>query len=230
MLNMKAVILAAGEGVRMRPLTNDKPKQLVEVAGKPILDHILEALPPEITELILVIGYRGGQIRAHYRSEYRGRPIAYVTQAEKKGTMHALRLCESYLKERERFLVMYADDLHGAGGLAACVASPALALSVLSVEDPRRFGVVETNAEGRIVDLVEKPEEPRSNLISSGVFVLDTSVFRYKAKRLLNGEEYLAETVAAMIRDGHIFYAVPSSLWIPIGYPEDITRAELLLT
>jgi len=226
---MKAIILAGGEGMRMRPLTDDKPKQLVEVAGKPILDHILEALPPEITELILVIGYRGDQIRAHYGSEHRGRPIAYVAQTERKGTMHALRLCESYLKERERFLVMYADDVHGMDGLAACVASPALTLSVLSVEDPRRFGVVETNAEGRIVDLVEKPENPKSNLVSTGVFVLDKNIFRYRAARLLNGEEYLAEAVAAMIRDGRTFYAVPSSLWIPIGYPGDIERAELLL-
>lgn len=213
----------------MRPLTNDKPKQLLEVAGKPILEHIFGALPSEITRIMLVIGYRGDQIRAYYGEEYKGRPITYVEQEERKGTMHALRLCEPHLTDAERFLVMYADDIHGAEGLAACVASPALALSVLPAEDPRRFGVVETTTEGRIVDLVEKPENPKSNLVSTGIFILDKNIFRYQAARLLRGEEYLAEAVASMIRDGHVFYAVPSSLWIPIGYPTDIERAQVLL-
>ena len=171
---MKAVILAAGEGMRMRPLTDDKPKQLVEVAGKPILDYIFEALPPEITEAILVVGYRGDQIKAHYGDHFGKLRLTYETQEQPTGTMEAVRRARPHLQEGERFMVMYADDIHGAAGIKACVESSGLAISVLAVEDPRRFGVVETDEKGRVTEVVEKPEHPRSNLVSTGVFVLDT--------------------------------------------------------
>src|SRR3989344_5376283 len=114
---MKAIIVAAGEGTRMRPLTNDKPKQLVELQGKPLLDHILNSLPEEISALIIVVGYKGDQIRTWYGVTHAGKPITYVEQTERKGTRHALSLCEPYIEKGEKFFYLYADDLHGREGV-----------------------------------------------------------------------------------------------------------------
>lgn len=227
---MKAIIVAAGEGKRMRPLTEHKPKQLVELQGKPLMDHILASLPDEISELIIVVGYKGDQIRAWYKDAYEGKPITYVEQTERKGTWHALWLCREHIKEGEKFFFMYADDLHGREGLHECIlaSDKGCTMSVIEVEDPRRFGVVETDETGKVTHIEEKPEEPRSKLVSTGAFVLNADIFRYRPP-IHKGEEYLSVAIANMIANGHAFYAVPSTFWFPIGYPEDIERAEDVL-
>ena len=83
---MQCVILAAGEGVRMRPLTNDRPKPLVPIAGRPLLAHILDALPSEVDELVLVVKYRQQQIRDFVGTSYNGTPVTYVEQGDQYGT------------------------------------------------------------------------------------------------------------------------------------------------
>jgi len=226
---MKAIIIAGGKGTRMQPLTDDRPKQLVELKSRPLLDHLLEALPDEISELIMVVGYRGSQIKVQYGDSYKDKAITYVTQQEQKGTWHALSLCSPYIRQDERFFVIYADDIHGKEGLSRCVAAAKSGSTMLvaEVEDPRKFGVVETDAAGNIVHIEEKPEHPRSNLVSSGAFVLTPDVFRYRPS-LYKGEEYLPVSIAAMVADGHVFSTARSSFWFPIGYPEDIKKAEEL--
>ena len=107
---MKAIILAAGEGTRMRPLTNDKPKPLVEVAGRPLLHHIVSVLPDEIDELVVVIGYHGQKIQDYCGDIFLGRRVRYVWQDTPHGTFHALTLCQQLLGDDERFLLLYADD------------------------------------------------------------------------------------------------------------------------
>src|SRR3989344_8985294 len=109
---MKAIILAAGEGKRMRPLTLTKPKPMLEVLDKPLLHWIIDSLPEEITEIILVIGYKGDQIKKYFGNSFGGRKITYIEQKEQLGTAHALKLVKPILKNGERFIFMYADDLH----------------------------------------------------------------------------------------------------------------------
>jgi dTDP-glucose pyrophosphorylase len=113
---MQCVILAAGKGTRLRPLTDNCPKPLVKVAGKPLLDHIVEALPTAVDELIIVVGYLGGMIEDYCGKEFHGRKVTYITQEEQKGTAHALWLCKDLIKGR--FLFLFADDLHGKEDLA----------------------------------------------------------------------------------------------------------------
>jgi NDP-sugar pyrophosphorylase family protein len=158
---MQAIILAAGKGTRLRPLTDNTPKPLVPVAGRPLLDHIVEALPSAVTELIIVTGYLEDQLRAHCGDEYFGRSVTYVHQAEQKGTGHALWLTRNFIKGR--FLFMFADDIHGADDLVRLITYER-AMLVLETDTPERFGVVTTHADGTMADLLEKPTRPPSNL------------------------------------------------------------------
>src|SRR3989344_2665566 len=107
---MQAVILAAGLGTRMGELTKRTPKPLLKIGDQNLLERNLENLPPEIKEVVLVIGYLGGQIRKHFGNKWRGRTIRYVEQKEPKGTAHALFICQELLEDR--FLVLMGDDLY----------------------------------------------------------------------------------------------------------------------
>src|SRR5262249_28083308 len=109
---MKVLIFAAGLGKRMQPLTFEKPKPLLEVAGKPLLERLFEILPEEIAEIILVVGYKADMIRKYFGEEWHGRPITYILQEEPLGTAHALELCRKHLAAGERFLLLFADDLY----------------------------------------------------------------------------------------------------------------------
>lgn len=225
---MKAIILAAGEGIRMRPLTLKTPKPLLKVGGRPILEHIVSRLPNEIDDLILVIGYLGEQIKNYCGNEFLGRRVRYVWQKEKLGTYHALKLCEPLIESDERFLVLYADDIQDTEEIRNCF-DHERAMMVAKVEDPRKFGVVCLNSDNSISEIIEKPENPSSNLVSTGVLLLDSKIFEYKADMHPNGEYFLTNVISKMIKNNYQFFAVKSTLWLSIGYPEDIKKAEEFL-
>lgn len=223
---MKAVILAAGEGMRMRPLTDTKPKPMLEISGRPLLCHILDALPEEVDEVILVVGYLSDQIQSYFGERFGRFPIKYINQKAKLGTGHALRLCQDLLGN-ERFLMLYADDLQSKEDLAKCLKYP-LCILVKEVADPRRFGVVATDERGIVLEIVEKPENPFTNLVSTGVHVLDYRIFKYPLVRHSNGEYYITHPLAQLAKE-HDLYAVRADFWLPIGYPEDLKKAEEIL-
>jgi UDP-N-acetylglucosamine diphosphorylase / glucose-1-phosphate thymidylyltransferase / UDP-N-acetylgalactosamine diphosphorylase / glucosamine-1-phosphate N-acetyltransferase / galactosamine-1-phosphate N-acetyltransferase len=224
---MKAVILAAGEGKRMQPLTFTTPKPMLPLRGKPLIEHIIDTLPSEVNELIIVIGYLGDQIKDYFGAEWKGRPITYVWQAEKKGTFHALKMCEAFLTTEERFFIIYADDMHGREGIEQAIGSGKQVVLTAEVEDPCKFGVLEIDTEGKIVNLEEKPEHPKSNLISNGAYVLSRDIFDYEPE-MRNGEVYLADAILKMVQGGKEVYAMPGSFWLTIGNPEELDRAEVI--
>jgi UDP-N-acetylglucosamine diphosphorylase / glucose-1-phosphate thymidylyltransferase / UDP-N-acetylgalactosamine diphosphorylase / glucosamine-1-phosphate N-acetyltransferase / galactosamine-1-phosphate N-acetyltransferase len=223
--HMQCVILAAGKGTRLRPLTDNCPKPLVKVAGKTLLDHIVGSLPSAVDEIILVTGYLEEQIHSHCGDVFHGRKVTYVHQAEQKGTGHALWLCKDFLKGR--FLFMFADDLHGANDIARAT-SYTRSMLTLTTNTPERFGIVVRHPDGTLAEFIEKPEHPPSNLASTGVMVLDDNLFKYELTKETNGEYYLTDIIAEYAKDYPIA-VVEQQLWIPIGYPEDITRAEMIL-
>jgi NDP-sugar pyrophosphorylase family protein len=224
---MKALIFAAGLGVRMRPLTDTMPKPLLEVAGKPLLAHIMDALPEEITEIILVVGYKGELIREYFQGNFHGRAITYVEQKEQKGTGDALMLTKDLLAEGEKFLLVYADDLRDKESLRRGLAHE-YAIFVKEMEEPVQFGTVVADESGRILDIEEKVEHPRSNLVVTGAYVLTTKIFDYPPSIEKNGEYYINSMLRALMKDV-LVYAEPSAIWIPIGYPEDLARADKFL-
>ncbi len=220
---MQCVILAAGMGVRMRPLTLDRPKPLVEVGGRPLVEHVLDALPDSITSLVFVVHYRGEQIREHFGGSYRGRSVIYVDQVTANGTGGALRAARPVLGER--FMVVLADDLHGAPALQELTRYPLAILGAIS-PTPERYGVL-TVEDGILVGIEEKPQRPRSNLVNTGAMVLDQRIFAYETPTT-NGEVFLTDLVTGLAHDAHV-HVVAQPRWCPIGYPEDLPKGEAFL-
>lgn len=222
---MQAVILAAGKGVRMQPLTLTRPKPLIEVAGKPLIEHVIDALPFEIDEVIVIVGYKGDMIRERLGDSYGGRKITYVYQWMPAGTAHALSIARPFLKGR--FLLLNADDIHAPEALVEALRYP-LALIVSPHTEPKKFGVVTKREDGTLAEIIEKPENPASNLVSTGGMVLDERVFNYEAPRHSNGEYYITDPFGALAKDVPM-HVVEQELWIPVGCPEDIPKAEEIL-
>src|SRR3989338_7630405 len=107
---MKAIILAAGRGARLRPLTDNVPKPLVAVKGRPILDYVFDVLPDQITEVIVVVKYRAEQIKEYLGKEYRGRKVHYVNSRD-EGTAYSFLAARDLIESGERFLLLYGDEL-----------------------------------------------------------------------------------------------------------------------
>jgi len=222
---MQCVILAAGKGTRLRPLTESRPKPLVEVGGKTLLDHIVGALPSSVDELIIVTGYLGEMIEDYCGQEFHGRKVTYVTQAEQNGTAKALWLCKDLIKGR--FLFLFADDIHGSDDLARAT-SFSRSLLVASVPNPEKFGIVVRKPDGTLDQMIEKPEHAPSNCASTGAMVLDEHIFEFEPETAVKGEYYLTEVIERYAKEFPIA-VVEQNTWIPIANIEDVEKANLLL-
>ncbi len=223
---MQCVILAAGKGTRMRPLTDTIPKPLIPVAGKPILDHIVDALPPAVDEIVLIIGYRGEQIIAHCGDFYKGKKVVYRTQKNfAGGTGDALIKAIDVLKGK--FLFMYGDDIHGGEALKRATECDHAILATRS-ETPERYGVIVCNGDGTLKEIEEKPEHPTTNLINIGGFVINDSIFGYEVPVSASGELYVTDMLTKYAEVNPVQVIVQDA-WFPIGYPEDIPKAEASL-
>ncbi|MBI4043857.1 MAG: nucleotidyltransferase family protein [Candidatus Diapherotrites archaeon] len=224
---MKAVVLAAGEGVRMRPLTLNTPKPLLEVNGKALLEYTLELLPKSIDEVVIVEGYLGEKIRSHFGARFDGKNIQYVHQPVKNGTFRALELCRPLLDE-EHFLMLFADDLFGPKSFERCVEKKGMCILTAHSKHPERFGTVELNADGTLKELIEKPKIPKSNYVYCGPAVLGKELFDFAPKISENGECYVPEAIHLMAQKWPVHVAIADA-WLPIGYPEDLKNAEVFL-
>jgi UDP-N-acetylglucosamine diphosphorylase/glucosamine-1-phosphate N-acetyltransferase len=231
---MKAVVLAAGEGTRMRPLTANLPKPLLPVAGKPFLRHTLDALRSAgISELAVLIGWQGHRIRESFGDgSALGLSIAYEEQIERLGTAHALGHMRPHVDGP--FLSVNGDVVVSGDALAALVAfhrkvgGPIIALA--EVSDPTAFGVVEMK-DGKVVSLEEKPRRPKSHLINAGIYVFDEEIFALidGTPKSPRGEFEITDTIRTLMakRDVHGF-RLPGE-WIDVGRPWDLLRANAAL-
>lgn len=210
----------------MRPLTDNCPKPLIRVAGKPILTHIMERLPSAITEVILIVGYKKEQITAHYGSEYLGRKIQYCEQGNYAGGTGEALACAKHIL-RGKFLFMYGDDIHGKEALEKAIAADHAILGTHS-DTPERFGVLVPNEDGTLKEIIEKPENPSSDLINIGGFVINDSIFNYEVPVSSSGELYVTDMLTEYAKDNPV-KIIEQDVWIPIGYPEDIEKAEKAL-
>ncbi len=230
---MRVIILTAGLGTRLRPHTYSKPKPLVNVAGKPMLAHILDTLQPlAIDELICVTGYLGNQVEEFVKSNY-SFPTRFIMQEEPRGQAHAIYLARDVLKGPT--LIVFGDGIFAADLVQLNNAPDEGVIYVQEVEDPRRFGVAVLE-DGYIKRLVEKPDKPVSNLAVIGVYyvreacaLMDAIAYIMDQNIQTKGEFYLADALQVMIDQGERFCAERVAVWKDCGNPTSLLETNRYL-
>jgi dTDP-glucose pyrophosphorylase len=225
---MKAVVLVAGKGTRMAKYY-DGPKHLLPVSGKPVVEHVLEALPPAVDSIVLVVGGpHEAKIREHFGSgSFAGRPIEFAVQAEQLGLAHAFKSAKSLVTDG-RWLGMIGDDLLGAGDLAKLLEYD-LALLAARTDHPENFGVLVTDEDGNLVRSVEKPKEFISDLIWTGHMVMNQRFFELDVPPSARGEYETPDVWMALRAEGAKIKVVEADFWMPINDKVQLEAAEAAL-
>jgi glucose-1-phosphate thymidylyltransferase len=228
---MQAIVPAAGEGTRLRPLTDDRPKGLVEIAGQPLLTHVFESLlAVGIDEIVVVVGYRGDDIVDYYDDDFRGVPLTCVWQEEQLGLGHAVLTAEEHVSGD---VVVWNGDNVGAVDLAGLVerhretgAAATLLIDAVSRERARE-GAVFVLDDGEPVGVVEKPDDPPSTLIPLGVFVFSSQVFEAlrRVEPSDRGEYELTDAIDLLVDKGASVETVGVGGWLSnVNTMADIER------
>lgn len=216
---MQAVILAAGRGTRLKPLTDAVPKPLVPFCGKPILDQILTALPDTVDETYIVVGHLGDHIREHITSTYHNHPIHIVPQGNTHGTYGAVLSVREYLKDS--FLVLNGDDIHSTNELAQLAALPR---GIALQQHPMSGYYHHTTADGWLTGFSKDHPTPK-RLTSTGAYVLDTSFFDLTPGKVNESEYGIPHTIYKNFT-AYPIRAVEFSSWLPINTYEDLMHAK----
>ncbi|WP_456453554.1 bifunctional sugar-1-phosphate nucleotidylyltransferase/acetyltransferase [Thermococcus sp.] len=221
---MIGVVLAAGKGERLRPLTDDRPKVILKVANRPIIEYVLENLSPFVDEFIIVVRYEKEKLMHTIGDEFNGKPVLYVEQLEGEGTARAIYSVKDYIEE-EAFLVANGDIYFELEGIKALIhefkkQKADAAILVKEFEDLSHFGMVEV--EGKLVRKIrEKPGKLRG-YANLGVYAFTPEVFGFIERTGISprGEYEITDTLSLMIEGGkRIAYAVYEGYWNDIGRP-----------
>lgn len=219
---MKAVILAAGKGKRLRPFTHTTPKPLLPLANIPLLAYNLESLKGVVDEVVMVIGHLKDTFRNLVGDSYGGMKITYIEQQEQLGTANALASAES--KVSGKFLVMMGDDLYSKDDIMA-IGNEGNAIGAKEVENPSSFGslVIE---KGLLKDVVEKSTTPPSNIVNTALYCFSGEIFDMIRSLELSkrGEYELTDAVRLLAKKTDV-KSVPSNGWKPISHLWDLLDA-----
>ncbi|MEE8471896.1 MAG: bifunctional sugar-1-phosphate nucleotidylyltransferase/acetyltransferase [Dehalococcoidia bacterium] len=223
---MKAVVLAAGEGVRMYPLTDTRPKVMLPVADRPIAEHLVLAMREAgIEDFVFIVGYRAETVRDYFGSggEW-GVKIEYITQRRQLGTAHALRQIKGL--GDEKFLLVNGDIMLKGGDIGRILARDTLTMGVAEVDDPRGLGVVEVDGE-RVVRIHEKVARPPSHLANAGAYLLDGEVLAAASKigKSPRGEYEITDCLQLLIDEGRPISWEKLGFWFDIGHPWNLLSA-----
>ncbi|MFQ6124925.1 MAG: bifunctional sugar-1-phosphate nucleotidylyltransferase/acetyltransferase [Candidatus Heimdallarchaeota archaeon] len=233
---MKAVILSAGEGTRLRPFTYTTPKPLLPIVGKPLLSYQLEALPTiGITEACIVVGYGKERIEAYYRENVPSLSLSFIEQREQLGTAHALRFTRDFVGD-EPFLMSYGDVLipHRTWSkfFKSYKEQDAVGhMALYQVENPVRLGVVKTRG-NFIEQIIEKPERaPPTAFINAGIYILPPTIFEaIDATNKSQRNEYeLTDSLEILLQKGNRLTWFELENWLTIGMPWDLLNANKVI-
>ena len=223
---MKAVILAAGEGTRMHPLTYTRPKVMLPIANKPILEHLLiEVKKAGISEFIFIVGYHDEQVRDYFGSGERwGVNIEYCSQRRQLGTADALKMVAGLAGRN--FLVINGDIIVGQQDIGRLTNKNENTLSIIEVEDAEDVGVVEVR-QGEVVRIYEKAEKPPSRMANAGLYLFTSDIFDAisKTPKSLRGEYEITDSIQLMIDKGQPVSYQEISHWLDFSYPWDLLTA-----
>lgn len=225
---MKAVVLAAGQGTRMGPLTQNRPKVMLTIANKPILSHvILSACEAGIKEFILVVGYCSEIVERYFGdgSEINAN-IEYAYQEKQLGTADAVSKAEKFINDR--FLVLNGDIIVSPQHIKNMFKqSSEVVITARKVEEPSDFGVLEVH-DNKVLRIIEKPKVPSTNLANAGIYIFPLKIFdAIRNTKLSVRKEYeITDTLQLLIDEGaDAGYVELSENWLDIGKPWDLLEA-----
>lgn len=222
----QAIILAGGEGQRLKPFTSLRPKVMLPIANKPILRYVIEALARVgLRHIVLVVGYRREEIQDYFGSGNKfGVDINYVIQRTQVGTAHALKQAREVAAAR--FLVLPGDNIIEADTVLPLVSAANNTIAAKRQENISQYGAVIAK-NNKVSRLVEKPEVSVSYLVNTGIYALNNDIFAF-----IEQENDLPQAIQAMIDQDHSFAVIETkALWLDAVYPIDILRLnEVMLT
>ncbi len=213
----QAVILAGGEGEKLRPFTVNRPKVMLSIADKPILQYVIESLAQNgIRSIVLVVGYRKKQVFDWLGSgEQFGVDITFITQEKQLGTAHALAQAKAVTEPE--FLVLPGDNLIEAKTIAQFAKVKPEAVLVKRVDNPARYGVVSIEA-GVVKNIAEKPKQPKTSMINTGIYAFTADIFNF-----IEVELDIPDVLNNMLAQGYAINALEAGgTWLDVVYPWDI--------
>jgi UDP-N-acetylglucosamine diphosphorylase/glucosamine-1-phosphate N-acetyltransferase len=235
---MKAVVLAAGEGQRLRPLTFTRPKHMIPVGGKPILEHLIDTLREAgIKEILIVVNYKNEVIREHFSCGERFNVrINYVLQEKVLGTADAIAAAKDHVNN-EDFLAINGDLLLSVNAIKTVIetherAKPTATLAAVQVENPEHYGVLKMNY-GLLIDILEKPhsETALGNWVNAGIYAFSSEIFNLirRTSPSERGELEITESIRLALRDGEkvAVAKISGEDWLDIGRPWDLLDANM---
>ncbi|MFW9769926.1 MAG: bifunctional sugar-1-phosphate nucleotidylyltransferase/acetyltransferase [Candidatus Thorarchaeota archaeon] len=233
----KAVLLAAGDSTRMLPLSANRPKHLLPIAGKPLIFHTLEALQKAgIKETLIVCGYYAEKLQEALEPRSWSMSISFVHQKERKGTGHAAGHAKKFVGKEEAIL-MNGDVMVGPESFEGLInyhkkGEYELTLSTRSVDDPSAYGLVVVK-KGKATKLIEKPtsEQLISNMVNAGIYAAGSSLWKAIEKTKLSprGEYEITDSISMLIDKGNVGAFVLPSWWLDIGKPWDLLEANRVI-
>ncbi len=219
---MKAVILAAGEGKRLRPFTETLPKVMLLVANKPILEYVVDSVKKSgISEIIIVVGYKKEVIMEYFKN-YKGVKITYVEQDKQLGTAHALLQSKKQIKES--FIVLSGDNIIDQKSISNLIKDNSK-YSILIKENPQpsKYGVVIIE-KNKLKEIVEKPKEEIGKFISTGIYKLPKTIFEQIEGLASDGVYDLSSVIQSIVDQGEIIDTIIANEWMDIVYPWDLIK------
>jgi len=219
---MKAVILAAGQGTRMRPLTQDIPKPLLPVAGKPIIQHNIDLLQEEVEEILVIAGYKIEQFREYFENNNK---VRIVEQEEATGTANAALQVKEHVNGKT--MILNGDDIYGEE-LEQAIQRESAMLAAKS-PNPENYGVLEVE-NGEIIDIQEKPDNPVSNFVTTGLYVVQPEFFELleHVEKSDRGEYEITDALEGYIEE-YTVDIVETKRWLPCSYPWQLIDANEVL-
>ncbi len=217
---MKAVILAAGEGKRLRPFTETMPKVMLPVANKPVLEYVFDAVKNSgIDEIINVVGYKKEVIMEYFKN-YEDIDITYVVQDKQLGTAHALLQAKKYINDP--FIVLSGDNIIDQSSISRLIKDKSKhSLLIKEHTHPSKYGVVFVK-KSILKEIVEKPKGELGKFISTGIYKLPSSVFDDVEELTSQGVYALSSVVQSIVERGENISTVTADSWMDIVYPWDL--------
>ena len=225
---MKAVILAAGKGVRMKPLTDEIPKVLIDVAGKPFLYYLMKNLQDAgFKDMGIVVGYKKERIR-NFLKEH-GFKAKLIYQKRRLGTGHALLQTEKFV-DGEDFILVMGDNLYSKFDLETIKHVKGNCVASYKIKNPTRYGVLLSDGD-LLKGIAEKPKKPSSNLINTGLYKFTSEIFDVlkKTKKSVRGEYELTDAIVKLTKQKKVKIFPLTDYWIDFGKIEDIKKVEHFL-